>query len=196
MFALFSQAVVNTLSIKTKALDLAKLKWRLALILGASILTGNCVQAQESAEKEKHHGLSVNFADGHSAVVAGYEWSIPTGIKQSFVASSFGIGYSIEAFSTLDFDNRFVDNLTVPARISFNYGKEKHFLELGMAASYVAYQDFYSFSPLIGYRFRHIKLGSSFRLFVQFPIGEHYRVNLLSDQIRYSYVGIGFVNSL
>jgi hypothetical protein len=90
-----------------------------------------------------------------------------------FISGKLGLGYNEEfqicLFGPCQPPEKFV---TIPHHITWNFGKKKHFFELGLGGTFIIGNTSqpYLFYPIVGYRIHPLKFNKvNFRLFVYYP---------------------------
>lgn len=115
--------------------------------------------------------ISLNILGDASIVSLNFE-SLFLVKEKSFFTGKIGIGYNV-VISTQFFIPIMTPLATIPHHITYNYGRQKHFLELGAGGTlfmhggtgnYIAY-------PIIGYRLQPLEASRwNFRIYGQFPL--------------------------
>lgn len=124
-------------------------------------------------ETRPRQNISLNILGDVSIISLNFE-SLFRVKEKSFLSGKVGIGYNHEIISTGWFSlPLFIPLATIPHHFTFNYGKKKHFIELGAGGTLLVNggNGYYISYPIIGYRFQPEKpKRMNFRINSQFPI--------------------------
>ncbi len=150
--------------------------------------------AQREADVENklyRNSILLGILETGSFASVSYERRLPVN-PNFFVAPSVGLGFNQEGYL---FDFTLVEDpliyATIPHRITACLGSGKHFLEIGVGATYIEAKNresnYFGYQT-IGYRFQSAPSGRAvFRLILSYPVGGY-----KSTDVYYFPLGVSF----
>ena len=138
-------------------------------------LSGFIISAQNNSDSpgvRPLNNVNLNVLGDASIISLNYERLFLIS-ENNFITAKLGVGYNqeLQLFSWGS-DTPSVDYITIPHHISANFGKTRHFLEVGLGGTYFKGNTPYHYLlyPLVGYRFQPLKTNNiNFRVFVCYP---------------------------
>lgn len=138
-------------------------------------LSGDILFAQnygDSPDVRPLNNVNLNVLGDGSLISLNYERLFLIG-ENNFITGKLGVGYNeeLQLFSWGS-DTPSTHYLTIPHHITANFGKTRHFLEVGLGGTYFNGNTPYHYLlyPLVGYRFQPLKTNKvNFRVFVCYP---------------------------
>lgn len=120
------------------------------------------------------NSLNLNFLGDGSFLSLHFDRLIPLP-SQNFLSAKLGLGFNPkDAWSTQGGADQWADGyLTVPYHLTANFGKGKHYLEVGLGGTHypgLSGNPYYLY-PLVAYRIKPTSsFRGQFRVFVQLPL--------------------------
>lgn len=177
--------------LKVQTYNLTRIFLALILLISVSNIDGQ--NTIDSIKTRPLNSLNINILGDASIFSAHFEKLFP--LKGNFlIAGKLGVGYNEElvicVFGNCSPPEKY---FTVPHHITLNYGRKKHFIEVGLGGTLlVGNTEQYLFYPILGYRFLPLKTNKiNFRVFGEVPISDWEKINVIFIPFGIS-VGLSF----
>lgn len=143
------------------------------------VIAGSSVYAQNYASDSKvisQNNILIGFLADASMINIKYERVLKStnfGFASAAVGAGLGMsGNSESIYTSESFQEKELFG-SLPHHLTFNFGKNRHFLETGIGGSLLMggpTQDYVGY-PMLGYRFQNAgSIKSNFRIYLQLPI--------------------------